>query len=72
MLVRHVLSQLSYAPKSQEVITSATRHIIDEEGRFVKHYFRIFSKNFPLSKTPCSLLIYRLSSIFWMSAGLKL
>ena len=58
MLVRHVLSQLSYAPMSQEVFTSATRHIIGEEGRFVKHFFRIFGKNFPAGKTPCFPFFY--------------
>ena len=72
MLVRHVLSQLSYAPKSQEVFTSATRHIICEEGRFVKHFFRFFRKNFYAGKTPRFTLFYILSSISWMSSGLKL
>ena len=57
MLVRHVLSQLSYAPVSQEVFTSATGHIIGEEGRFVKHFFHLFSKNLLPDKTPVFLKI---------------
>ncbi len=52
MLVRHVLSQLSYAPELSfsEVFLSATWFIIAGKGRFVKHYFSIFSQNFSTYK----------------------
>ena len=71
MLVRHVLSQLSYAPVSGEVFTSATWHIIDEEGRFVKHFFLIFCKNFQPGKTPLLPSFYRFFRISSRSAGVK-
>ena len=47
LLVRQMLSQLSYAPVCFGVLlTSATWHIIDYRERFVKHFFQLFSKNF--------------------------
>ena len=48
LLVRQMLSQLSYAPEfaSSVLRTSATWFIIHINPRFVKHFFRIFSKNF--------------------------
>ena len=51
MLVRHVLSQLSYASKHQPscLRISATGIIILKEGLFVKGFFFIFSKNFMLT-----------------------
>ena len=53
MLVRHVLSQLSYAPIgiAAGVHTSATWFIIHIEPVFVKSFFRFFAKNFTLGKT---------------------
>ena len=53
LLVRQMLSQLSYAPVCLgEWLTSATWHIIDEEGRFVKHFFQNFLKKLLPDKTP--------------------
>ena len=47
LLVRQMLSQLSYAPKSSEVLrTSATWIIIHTKGTFVKNFFDFFAKNF--------------------------
>ncbi len=47
MLVRHVLSQLSYAPEVVVVgFASTTGFIIHAKRHFVKHFFQIFSKNF--------------------------
>ena len=47
LLVRQMLSQLSYAPMSSEVLrTSATWIIIHIKGRFVKNFFCFFAKNF--------------------------
>ena len=48
MLVRHVLSQLSYAPKpsSEAPRTSATWFIIHTGGYFVKHFFSFSAKHF--------------------------
>ena len=48
MLVRHVLSQLSYAPIpiAERLNISATGIIIPKEGLFVKHFFRFFMLNF--------------------------
>ena len=72
MLVRHVLSQLSYAPVSRfGVFPSATRHIIAQGGRFVKHFFLFFSKNLLPGKTPgfsADQTVFRISR---MSSGLK-
>ena len=50
MLVRHVLSQLSYAPlpESNEAKTSATGIIIHSALIFVKGFFFIFFMNFSL------------------------
>ena len=44
MLVRHVLSQLSYAPEPLAfgVLPSATWFIIHKNPQFVKHFFRFF------------------------------
>ena len=44
LLVRQMLSQLSYAPvcASSVLRTSATWFIIHRVGRFVKHFFQIF------------------------------
>ena len=73
MLVRHVLSQLSYAPDSRfSVFPSATRHIIAQGGRFVKHFFLIFSKNLYLNKTPCFPENQMFFSISRISSGVKL
>ena len=54
MLVRHVLSQLSYAPKHPPICLyiSATGIIIPKEALFVKHFFRFFMLKFQQSK-PC-------------------
>ena len=47
LLVRQMLSQLSYAPKSSEVLrTSATWIIIHRNIAFVKNFFHFFTKNF--------------------------
>ena len=46
LLVRQMLSQLSYAPKSHRF--SATWIIIHIKQVFVKHYFRIFEIIFPV------------------------
>ena len=72
LLVRQMLSQLSYAPVSEEVFTSATRHIIAQGGRFVKHFFQLFSENIPLDKTSLLPVYQMLFSSFSMSAGEKL
>ena len=73
MLVRHVLSQLSYAPICASVLfTSATRHIIAQGGRFVKHFFLIFSKNFFFDKTPYFPGYQIFFSISRISSGVKL
>ena len=46
LLVRQMLSQLSYAPKNNR--SSATWIIIHIKQGFVKHYFRIFEIIFPV------------------------
>ena len=73
MLVRHVLSQLSDAPKCLfEVFPSATWIIIAVKGRFVKHIFYIFSKNFFVNKSAClplNQILFRRSA---KSSGVKL
>ncbi len=53
MLVRHVLSQLSYAPlpESQDIYISATGIIILKEHLFVKHFFSFLLKKFKAEKT---------------------
>ena len=53
LLVRQMLSQLSYAPMCQRLFTSATWFIIHIKGSFVKHFFRIFLKYFIGRKTEC-------------------
>ena len=63
MLVRHVLSQLSYAPipiAGRDHI-SATGIIIPKEPLFVKHFFRFFCKNFIVDK---SRIFHRNNRIF--------
>ena len=73
LLVRQMLSQLSYAPVCLGVFrTSATWHIIDEGERFVKHFFQKFSKNFLLNKTPHSRSNQTFFRISRMSSGVKL
>ena len=60
LLVRQMLSQLSYAPMSSEVLrTSATWIIIHIKARFVKNFFRFFAKNF----------IARFSDVFLRKPG---
>ena len=55
LLVRQMLSQLSYAPVSATVLhTSATGHIIPLDSRFVKHFFDFFQKISFASKSAVS------------------
>ena len=68
MLVRHVLSQLSYAPiPHRKVFTSATGIIIHMEHPFVKHFSSIFYINFIDQKyryfPPYFLIFYSFASI---------
>ena len=78
LLVRQMLSQLSYAPRcaSSVLRTSATWFIIHINPHFVKRFFRFFIKNFMPSKSALfppksvkSQIFCRMSSI---SAGVKL
>ena len=54
LLVRQMLSQLSYAPKSVAFVlrTSETWFIIHIELRFVKHFFSFFSEFFRCPEMP--------------------
>ena len=77
LLVRQMLSQLSYAPKDvAELFFSATWIIIHRNNYFVKHYFCIFEIIFPGQKT-CFLppdigLIQIFFSRSRMSSGVNL
>ena len=55
LLVRQMLSQLSYAPVTAfSGLTSATWIIIHRKVLFVKHFFRFFCKNFVTRNSPIS------------------
>ena len=84
MLVRHVLSQLSYAPEPASVLlTSATGFIIHVTGAFVKGFFQkfccffIFLKYVPiLSDFPTTVLLSRRTNQIFLinfctSSGVK-
>ena len=58
MLVRHVLSQLSYAPLPQRCAYKLNaRVIIHRQGSFVKCFFHFFRRNFPSDKLPCKYFL---------------
>ena len=77
MLVRHVLSQLSYASKHQLscLRISATGIIIQKEAPFVKRFFRIFYQEFLCIFTPGfsteNHAFYTFFRIFLISSGVK-
>ena len=72
LLVRQMLSQLSYAPMCQRLFTSATWFIIHKKPIFVKHFFIFFQKNYSCRKgsifPPYSIIYQISSSNFLMSS----
>ena len=72
LLVRQMLSQLSYAPMRRMLFTSATWFIIHKKPIFVKHFFIFFQKNYSCRKgsifPPYSVIYQISSSNFLMSS----